>query len=139
MFSEESKRLIAAHVKSLPTSLKESEATEEEIAHFESIHGKIPDDFRWFLRNCGSGIFGSERVDGISALFKSHEKFKKESKSPRGWTLKDFFLIGWDGSGNPFGIDLRTCEIVIEDHNFGDKHRLAGSLEEFMLKGIWKK
>ncbi len=139
MFSEETKRLIAAHIAALPEDLRESAATEDQIAEFESVHGKIPDDFCWFLQNCGSGVFGSEYVDGISKLSKGNEKFKRESGPPRGWTLKDFFLIGWDGSGNPFGIDLKTGEVVVEDHNFGGIHRLAGSLEEFMLKGIWKK
>ena len=125
-----------AHIASLPRSLREDIATEAQLAEFESLYGMIPSDFRWFLRNCGSGIFGSERVDGISALFNGHEKFRREFGHPRGWTFLDFFLIGWDGNGNPFGIDLKTGEVVVEDHNFGGKHRLAGSLEEFMLKGI---
>jgi hypothetical protein len=137
MFSAEAKRQIEAHVEALPENLREEPATEQQIQEFESVHGPIPEDFRWFLLNCGSGIFGAERVDGILALGRSHKKFRVEASRPHGWTLSNFFLLGWDGSGNPFGIELATGQIVVEDHNFGGIHGIAPSLEAFMLNGAW--
>jgi len=53
-------------------------------------------------------VVGSERVDGIEELTRTHQKFTAESKIPSGWRMKDVFVIGWDGAGNPFGIDLKT-------------------------------
>jgi SMI1 / KNR4 family (SUKH-1) len=60
MFSEDTICRILTNVKTLQKNLIEAVATEDQIQDFESIHGKIPDDYRWFLLNCGSGIFGSE-------------------------------------------------------------------------------
>jgi hypothetical protein len=68
------------------------------------------------------------------SLGRGHKKFKAEALCANGWKLKNFFLIGWDCSGNPFGIEMRTGEIVTEDHNFGGIHKIAPSLEAFMLK-----
>lgn len=51
--------------------------------------------------------------------------------------MRDVFIIGWDGSGNPFGIEITTGRVVVEEHSFGDIHELTPSLEEFMLRGIW--
>jgi hypothetical protein len=136
MLSDETKSQMKAHVESLPKSLQEALATEDDIHQFELDFGKIPDEFRWFLLNCGSGIIGSERLDGIKALTKSHKKFRAESVNPNGWKLKDFFLIGWDGSGNLFGIETRTGKVVTEDHNFGGIHEIAPSFEAFLLKAV---
>ena len=48
--------------------------------------------------------------------------------------MKGVFVIGWDGSGNPFGIEEATGRILVEDHNFGGIHELASSLAHFILK-----
>ena len=101
---------------------------------FESLFGAIPDDFRWLLATCGGGVVGAERVDGIKQLVRSHMKFRREFGPPRGWTMRDVFVIGWDGGGNPFGIECSTGRILVEDHQFGGIHELAGSLEEFILR-----
>lgn len=121
----------------MPEELYRGPATEEELRGFETSYGPIPEDYRWFLLACGGGHFGSEEVDDIVRLTESHAKFQRESGPPRGWTMRDVFIIGWDGAGNPFGIEATTGRVVVEDHNFGGIHELAPSLEEFMLKGLW--
>lgn len=100
--------------------------------------GSIPADYRWFLLTCGGGHFGSEEVDDIVRLSESHAKFKREFGPPRGWTMREVFVIGWDGSGNPFGIETTTGRVVVEDHNIGGIHELAPSLEKFMVRGVWR-
>lgn len=121
----------------MPDSLRREPASEEQLREFEASFGAIPAGYRWFLLTCGGGHFGSEEVDDIIRLTKSHAKFRHES-GPSGWTMTGVFIIGWDGAGNPFGIETTTGRVVVEDHNFGGIHVLAPSLEEFMLRGVWR-
>lgn len=137
MFSPTTKQKIEQHIAAMPESLRCDPASEEQLREFEAIHGEIPADYRWFLLACGGGHFGAEVIDDIGRLTKSHAKFKREFGPPRGWTMRDVFIIGWDGAGNPFGIERSTGRVLVEDHNFGGIRELALSLEEFMLKGVW--
>ncbi len=81
----------------MPESLRRELATEEELREFEASYGAIPSDYRWFLLSCGGGHFGAEEFDDIAELAKSHAKFRREFGPPRGWTMRDVFIIGWDG------------------------------------------
>jgi hypothetical protein len=121
---------------SLPAAVRSEPASEGELAEFEARHGPIPAEFRWFLSVCGGGPVGSERVDGIAELPKSHSRFQQQSNRPRGWTMRDVFIIGWDGAGNPFGIHRPTGELRVEDHNFGGVHCMAKSFSEFLSKAF---
>lgn len=134
MLSSDTKAKIEAHFAKFPTGLREQPATEAELQEFESAFGAIPDDYRWLLVTCGGGVVGSERVDGIKQLAQSHAKFRQECGAPRGWTMQDVFIIGWDGGGNPFGIERSSGRILVEDHQFGGIHQLAASLQDFILK-----
>ncbi len=134
MLSPTAKQKIQQHIAAMPESLRRAPATEQQLREFEAAYGVVPADYRWFLLTCGGGHFGSEEVDGIVELAKSHAKFRREFGPPRGWTMRDVFIIGWDGSANPFGIEATTGRVVVEDHNFGGIHELATSLEEFMLR-----
>jgi hypothetical protein len=137
MLSPNAKQKIYEHFKAISVSLKRDPATEEQLREFEASYGEIPADYRWFLLTCGGGHFGAEEVDDIVRLTKSHAKFQREFLRPRGWTMSGVFIIGWDGAGNPFGIEIAS-RVVVEDHNFGGTHELAPSLEEFMLRGVWE-
>jgi hypothetical protein len=119
----------------LPDGCRYAPATESQLRVFEQEFGPIPDDFRWLLTECGGGVCGSEWIDGIAELTATHRKFRVESR-PGGWTMTDVFLIGWDGSGNPYGIHRRTGEIVVENHNFGGIHVMAPSLGDFLARGM---
>lgn len=121
----------------MPPALLHEPATEEQLRVFEATYGAIPEDYRWFLATCGGGLFGSVQVDDIVQLTKGHAKFRRELGSPRGWTMQNVFVIGWDGGGNPFGIEMSTGRVVVEDHDFGGVQELAPSLGEFMVRGVW--
>lgn len=118
-----------------PDEIRFKPASEDQLRRFEALFGVIPADFRWFLAECGGGVVGSEWVDGIDELAESHRKFQEECV-PGGWTMKDVFVIGWDGWGNPFGIQSGTGRILFEDHNFGGVHELAESFAAFLVKGL---
>ena len=118
-----------------PEGIRLRRASDEELRKFEALHGPIPQDFRQFLQVFGGGAVGSEWVDGIEQLTKTHEKFKAET-GPKGWQLQGVFIVGWDGSGNPFGIEMSSGAILVEDHDFGGVHEMAPSFEAFLLRGI---
>jgi hypothetical protein len=109
-------------------------ATKEQLVEFEEVHGPIPAEFREFLLVVGGGAVGSEWIDGIEGLRETHRKFKRECV-PGGWTLTETFIIGWDGAGNPMGINEKSGAVVVEDHNFGGIHVLAPTFEEFLRRG----
>lgn len=138
MLSPDAKQKIQQHIEAMPESLRREPATEEQLREFEARFGEIPGDYRWFLLTCGGGHFGAEEVDDIVQLTQSHIKFRNEFGPPRGWTMTGVFIIGWDGFCNPFGIETVTGRVVVEDHNFGGIHELAPSLDEFMLRGVWR-
>lgn len=126
------KQQIVDAFKALPDGCRYPAATEADLAAFEADFVSIPADFRWFLAACGGGTVGSDWVDGISELRDSHRKFHAESSADGGWTMRDVFVIGWDGSGNPFGIHAATGKLVVEDHDFGGVHDMAESLTDFL-------
>lgn len=122
--------IIAAH-RALPEDMRSRPATEKDLAAFESEFDAIPPSYRWYLQNCGGGVASSEWLDDIHKLAASHRKFQKE-RGEGGWTMRDVFVIGWDGAGNPFGIRTRTGEVMVEDHNAGGIYVLAPSFARFL-------
>ena len=120
----------------LPDELRGRPATEQQLRVFESRFSPIPPEFRWFLLTLGGGPVGCEWVDGISELSSTHEKFNEEFGPPRGWTMAGIFVIGWDGWGNPYGIERETGKVLVEDHNFGGIHEMASSFEAFLVRGL---
>ena len=119
----------------LPAELRFAPATQDQLREFESIFGSIPLQFRWFLEVCGGGVVGSEWVDDVLRLAESHRKYRREF-GPGGWTMVDVFIIGWDGAGNPMGINVKTGQVIVEDHNFGGIHQLASSFLDFLSDGL---
>ena len=97
MLTKEVKDEIEVLWKARPAGMTYPPASEHELSDFEAKHQTIPDDFRWFLSQCGSGVVGSEWLDGIDDLFASHQKFHEECTMADGWCVKEMFLIGWDG------------------------------------------
>lgn len=110
-------------------------ASERQLQRFEAEFGPIPLEFRWFLANCGGGVCGSERIDGIAELPETHHKFRTESQ-PGGWTMRDAFIIGWDACGNPFGIERETGRVLVEDHNFGGVQSISESFQNFLVHSL---
>ena len=128
------KSRILTAFNALPDVCRSRAATEAEIADFEATFGSIPDDFHWFLTQCGGGTVGSEWVDNISELRATHEKFNRECGGG-GWTLRDVFVLGWDGAGNPYGIHA-SGKLLVDDHNFGGNHEMAESFGAFLEAGL---
>lgn len=129
---EKLKRRIMTAWREVPAELRHAAATPEEITAFEKRFGPMPSELRWFLESCGGGTVGSAWIDDIEKLVETHKKFSRESALPNGWSMKDVFVIGWDGAGNPFGIQASTGKILVEDHDFGGVHELAPSLAAFL-------
>ena len=129
MLSKETKEHLIKYSQSMPEELQGRKATDLDINKFEEKFYPIPEDYKWILKNCERVFFKAEWVNDIDELFETHIKFQKESSLENGWTLKNVFIIGWDGCGNPYGIDLKTEEIITEDHTFGGIHILGESLE----------
>jgi hypothetical protein len=135
MMDESLRQAILEVWRSLPEEMRHAPATPARLEAFESCFGPIPDDFRWFLAECGGGAVGSEWVDGIERLAGTHRKFRQEL-GPGGWTSHEVFVIGWDGAGNPFGIHRAQGSVLVEDHTFGGVHKLAESFAEFLARGL---
>src|SRR5258706_12991436 len=122
MLSQSSRQKIQDHIMAMPACLRHPPATEQQLREFEATFGPIPEDYRWFLLTCGGGHFGAAEVDNIERLAKGHAKFRREFGPPRGWTMHDVFIIGWDGGGNPFRVERSTGGIGVEDHDVGGIH-----------------
>lgn len=133
---EQQRRVILNLWAQWPDAGKYPPATESQIEAFKEEHGHIPEDFRWFLLHCGGGVVGAEWVDNVDALDRTHETFNAESETPNGWTMRDVFVIGWDGAGNPFGIHRKTGQVLVEDHTFGGICELAPSFYAFLYEGL---
>lgn len=108
----------------MPAGARYPIASESQVARFESKWGAIPAQYRTFLLHGGGGVVGAEWLDGIEQLHVSHAKYSTE-RGPAGWSAA-MFLIGWDGSGAPIGIDSKGAVIV--EHEGGDVTLLAPSL-----------
>ena len=117
----------------LPQDCRFPPAAEEELDAFEAEFGKIPEEFRWYLKECGGGVVGSEWVNGITQLRTTHIKFQSEADS---WSLEGIFVIGWDGWGNPFGIERTSGRILAADHDFGGAHQKASTFLELLRAGL---
>lgn len=122
--------------RSRPDSIRYAPASEEQLRCFESEFGPIPSEFRRFLAEFGGGVVGREWVDGIRELPLTHRKFREEFGPPHGWSMADVFVIGWDGAGNPYGIDRSSGRVLVEDHFFGGIHQMAESLQALLEAGL---
>ncbi|MDR3619545.1 MAG: SMI1/KNR4 family protein [Paludisphaera borealis] len=113
----------------LDAEINSPSATEEALLQFESDFGPIPPTFRWFLANCGGGVVGSEWVDDIVELSETHRRFREEFPASVG-----LFVIGWDGRGDPFGIDAASEKVLGVDHDNGNLFEVAPNFEAFLAK-----
>jgi hypothetical protein len=132
---EQFRQAVVIAWRRLPDGCRNPPATEEELCAFEAEFGPIPPEFRWFLSACGGGVCGSEWIDSIDRLLLTHRKFRAEHGT-QGWKMQDVFVIGWDGSGNPYGIHRPSGKLLVEDHNFTGIHEVASSFQSFLTEGF---
>ena len=133
MDTELKQRLLTVW-QTLPAGMRSDTATVSEVADFESRFGAIPTDLKWFLLVLGGGAVGTEWLDDIRQLAESHTKVAAEQEY---WKLLDCFVVGWDGAGNPMALSRSTGELVVADHNTGQRHQLAPSLQAFLVAGLF--
>ena len=109
-------------------------ATEEQLLDFEARFGPIPSDYRWFLENFGGG--GPDELPTIENLPEEQKAFLDQAED-RTLSPSEFFLIGWDGFGDPFGIERATGRILTEYHDCaGLVDVMAPSFEALCLEWI---
>ncbi|WP_431685822.1 SMI1/KNR4 family protein [Hahella sp. NBU794] len=135
MISEESKKIILDLWAAREPDITYPAASKSQIEEFEVACREIPEDYKWFLLNCGGGVIGSEWVDRIDELHSTHIKFDEECATENGWTIGNCFIIGWDGSGSPIAIDP-DGRIIVEWEADSEIYQLASSLEEWLLNGL---
>lgn len=126
------RRLIRALWEARPEDLRSAPASEATLIEFESEFGTIPEDFRWFLAECGGGVVGSEWIDDIEHLAASHKKFEQERGA--GYWHSTMFVIGWNGGGQPFGLDPLSHAVIVEAD--GQIQALSPSIEHFLIRGL---
>lgn len=126
-------KILQAH-SALPESCRYSPATEEGLAIFESAHGTIPRDYRWYLATCGGGVIGCEWIDSLEELWETHRRVNEARAKGFYSRLGDYFPIGWDGGGSTYGFDLKTGRIMTEDHDFGGIHEVAVDFYDLLCK-----
>ena len=135
MISPENQKKIVAVWKAREAGLSYPPATDIEIADFIDCCREIPEDYLWFLKNCGGGVVGAEWIDGIDSLHGTHTKFDEECAIPNGYTIKESFVIGWDGAGNPIAISPEG-KLIVQWHDSRTIEMLAPSFESWLLKGL---
>ena len=130
------KALVAAW-HTCPAEDRHPPATEDELRAFETEFGPIPPAFREYLAVCGGRVGGApEWIDGLPELPDTHRQFLADSGPGGFWTMRGVFIIGWDGGGNPFGIELSSGRVVVEDHDFGGIHKMAPSFHAMLARGL---
>lgn len=131
---ERLRQALVAAWHACPEDDRHPPATESELRAFETEFGPIPAAFREYLAVCGGRVGGSpERIDGMPELPDSHRQFRADSGF---WTMRGVFVIGWDGGGNPFGIEVSSGRVLVEDHDFGGIHEMAPSFPALLTRGL---
>lgn len=134
--TEQLREALLAAWRDCPEEYRSSPATEEELSAFESEFGRLPPEHREYLAVCGGGIGAApEWLDNIAELRNTYQHCQKGLA--QGWlTMADVFVIGWDGCGNPFGIERASGRILVEDHDFGGVHEMASSFVALLWSGL---
>lgn len=131
---ERLRQALVAALHDFPKEDRRPPATEDDLRAFEAEFGPIPPPFREYLAVCGGLVGGGgEWIDGLPELAESHRQFRADSEF---WTMRGVFVIGWDGGGNPFGIELSSGRVVVEDHDFGGVHEMAPSFPTLLARGL---
>jgi len=126
--------VIKEYASKLPEALKGRLADANEKKELEKYVGEISDEHWWFLQEIGNCPIGPDWIDGIDEVMASNKKFKNEADF---WRMNNVVIVGWDGSGNPFGQKVNTGKIMIEYHDGPDGvFELAPCFAAFLIKLI---
>ncbi len=119
-------------------------ATDNEIINAENTLGvKLPNEYKVFLREFGSGCVGRAIILGLSeAEFVGTPSFVDTTLEYRQVfcedipEYKDIVVIGVDGSGNPIGYLPDSPTIFVHDHDFGGRYDLATDFNDYVDKAL---
>ena len=113
-------------------------ASESDLARIEKFSGfSLPETFKWFISNYGSGIPGSFLLYGIGIpeIFGGGDECitdLTQEFTDNGWTSAEKGLVvAIDGRGNPVVL-IETGAIIIEDHDVGDVRIIATDFEDLL-------
>jgi hypothetical protein len=116
-------------------------ASEEEVREAENIVGaRLPEDYRGLLLRCGSAMVGGHSILGVrKAPLAADEPpcFHEQTIAFRRQLPGEFrsmVVIEVDGAGNPIGFIPPDRTVFVFDHDFGGRHDLALSFEEYLEK-----
>ena len=102
---------------------------------------ELDEDYIDFITSFGGGVLGSYEIYSISnseilgdeSIIDLNYNFKKDD-----WDgMRDWFIFGSDGSGNPIGIDT-TGKIMSDDHDFSGIYTVADSFQEYLKNIIFE-
>lgn len=113
-----------------------------EVRKAEDILGtKLPKDYVEFICMFGCGVVGTTVILGLGeAQFVSTPSFVEETlKFRRELSSKyeKIVIIGVDGAGNPIGFNSPNEEIILYDHNLGEKVFIASNFSEYLKKACY--
>lgn len=116
-------------------------ASEQEIIEAEKqLGGRLPEEYRDFLKEIGGGGVGGAIIMGLSsALFVPTQSIVTASIQFRRKFLeyKDLIVIGIDGSGNFIGFSLGTDKTIFtHDHNFGGYLKIADNFNDYVERAL---
>lgn len=116
-------------------------ASEEEILEAEEqLGGRLPKEYREFLKEIGAGGVGEAIIMGLSSgvyvptqsIVTTSMKFRNEFPE-----YKNLVVIGIDGAGNFIGFLLDEGQTIFtHDHDFGGYLKIANSFQEYLKKAI---
>ncbi|MBA4191864.1 MAG: SMI1/KNR4 family protein [Planctomycetaceae bacterium] len=130
------KQDVLAAWRQIPEDVRSPAAIESQLQDFEVEFGPIPENFRWYLLECGGGPGGTEWMDSITQLAETHRRFRTELAAGYWAGMTEVFVLGHDGCGNPYGIHRCTGKLLVEDHDFGGVHELASSFADYLRQGL---
>jgi len=119
-------------------------AEDEEILDAENkLDVILPTDYKFFLKEFGSGGVGGAIILGLSeAEFIATPSFIVETLRIRKEfseelpEYKNIVVIGLEGSGNPVGFLPQEPIIFTHDHDFGGRYDLAIDFCDYIEKAI---
>ena len=111
-------------------------ATDEQLRDFEA---KVGPSRQTSVGSSRPSVVVPSARSGSTTSTDSSSPIRNSTRSSghRGWTMGGVFVVGWDGTGNPYGIELETGRMLVEDHNFGGIHEMASSFEDFLVRGLF--
>ncbi len=121
-----------------PESVGEPVPLSEVDAAADALNVELPDDFREFVHCYGGGCVGSHCILGLRDFpfesddppYFTEQSLRFRAQLPEGY--EQMVVICVDSSGNPIGFIPPDSTVFVFDHDFGGRHDLAPTFEDFL-------